>query len=95
MTSNNVKEHQIASSNVLRPPSSKIVRPSDDHPIKSPTDSPSSLTVTQNKYYVECNDVYSIQSHCNGNYKGGGAAEGRASSFIVAAEGRHLCSGYE
>ena len=48
-----------------------IVRPSDRPSIQSrvrPTDSPSSLTETQNKYCVECYDIYSIHSH----YKGGG-----------------------
>ena len=28
-----------------------------------PTDSPSSLTETQNKYCVECYDIYHIHSH--------------------------------
>ena len=55
-----------------------------------PTDSPSSLTETQSKYCVECYDIYSIHSHYKGNRKRGGAAEGRATSFVVAAEGRHL-----
>ena len=37
-------------------------------------------------------DIHPIRSHNNkGNHKRGGAAEGRATSFVVAAEGRHLC----
>ena len=36
-------------------------------------------------------DIYRIQSRYKGNHKRGGAAEGRATSFVVAAEGRHLC----
>ena len=37
-------------------------------------------------------DMHPIQSRNNkGNHKRGGAAEGRATSFVVAAEGRHLC----
>ena len=68
--------------------------PSDRPSIQSrarPTDSPSRLTETQNKYCVGCYDIYSIHSHYKGNHKRGGAAEGRATSFVVAANGRHLC----
>ena len=37
-------------------------------------------------------DMHPIQSRNNkGNHKRGGAAEGRATSFVVTAEGRHLC----
>ena len=37
-------------------------------------------------------DIHPIRSHNNkGNHKRGGAAEGRDSSFVVAAEGRHFC----
>ena len=37
-------------------------------------------------------DIHPIRSHNNKrNHKRGGAAEGRATSFVVAAEGRHLC----
>ena len=45
----------------------------------------------QDKYCVDCYNIYSIQSHYKGNHKRGGAAEGRATSFVVAAAGRHLC----
>ena len=41
--------------------------------------------------WVDCYDIDSIHSHYKGNYKRGGAAEGRAASFVVAADGRHLC----
>ena len=37
--------------------------------IVRPTDCPSSLTATQNKYCVECYDIYSIHSHYKGNHK--------------------------
>ena len=72
------------------------IRPSDQSFIQSrdrPTDNPSSLIVTQNKYCVESYDIYFIHSHYKGNQKRGGAAEGRATFFLVAANGRHLCSG--
>ena len=61
----------------------KTDRPSIQSGVR-PTDSPSSLTETQNKYYVDCYDIYSIHSHYKGNHKRGGAAEGRATSFVVA-----------
>ena len=63
------------------------VRPSDRRSIQSrvrPTDSPSSLTETQNKYCVDSYDIYSIHNHYKGNHKRGGAAGGRATSFVVA-----------
>ena len=41
-------------------------------------------------------DIHPIRSHNNkGNHKRGGAAEGRATSFVVTAAGRHLCHGFE
>ena len=46
----------------------------------------------QDKYCVDCYNIYSIQSHYKENHKRGGAAFGRATSFVVAANGRHLCS---
>ena len=64
----------------------RVYRPSIQSRVR-PTDSPSSLTETQSKYCVECYDIYSIHSHYKGNRKRGGAAEGRATSFVVAAEG--------
>ena len=39
----------------------------------------------------DCYDIYPIQSQYKGNHKTGGAAEGRVTSFVVAAAGRHLC----
>ena len=45
----------------------------------------------EDKYCGNCDDIYAIQSQYKGNHKRGGAAEGRATSFVVAAEGRHLC----
>ena len=41
-------------------------------------------------------DMHPIQSRNNkGSHNRGGAAEGRATSFVVAAAGSHLCSGCE
>ena len=61
-----------------------------------PTDSPpSTLTDMQDKYCVDCYNIYSIQSHYKGNHKRGGPAEGRATSFVVATNGSHLCNGFE
>ena len=63
-----------------------LVCPSDRPSIQSrarPTDSPSRLTETQNKYCVGCYDIYSIHSHFKENHKRGAAAEGRA-TFVVA-----------
>ena len=45
----------------------------------------------QDKYCVDCYDIHSIHNHYKGNHKRGGAAEGRATSFVVAARGRLLC----
>ena len=49
------------------------------------------ITDMQDKYCGDRYDIYRIQSRYKGNHKRGGAAEGRATSFVVAAEGRHLC----
>ena len=46
----------------------------------------------QDKYCGHCYDVHPIQSQYKGNHKRGGAAEGRVTSFVVAAAGRHLCT---
>ena len=48
-----------------------------------PTDSPSSLTETQNKYCVDCYDIYSIHSLYKASHKKSGAAEGRATSSVI------------
>ena len=49
------------------------------------------ITDMQNKYCGNRYNIYRIQSRYKGNQKRGGAAEGRDTSFVVAAEGRHLC----
>ena len=53
------------------------------------------VKVNVNKVDDKVNDIYSIHSHYKGIHKRGAAAEGRGTSFVVAAKGRHLCSGYE
>ena len=45
------------------------------------------ITDMQDKYCGNCADIYLYK----GNHKRGGAAEGRDTSFVVEAEGRHLC----
>ena len=49
------------------------------------------ITDMQDKYCGDCYDIYPIQSQYKGNHKRGRAAEGRVTSFVVAAAGRHLC----
>ena len=49
------------------------------------------ITDMHDKYCGNRYDIYLIQSQYKGNHKRGGAAEGRATSFVVAAKGRHLC----
>ena len=49
------------------------------------------ITHMQDKYCDNCCDIHLTQSQYKGNHKRGGAAEGRATSFVVAANGRHLC----
>ena len=51
----------------------------------------STITDMQDKYCRDCYDFHLIQSQYKGNHKRGGAAEGRGTSFVVAAAGRHLC----
>ena len=51
----------------------------------------SNHTDMQDKYCGDCYGIHPIQSQYKGNHKGGGAAEGRVTSFVVAAAGRHLC----
>ena len=48
------------------------------------------ITDMQDKYRGDCYDIYPIQSQYKENHKRGGAAEGRAISFVVSTEGRHL-----
>ena len=38
----------------------------------------------QDKYYGDCYDIHPIQSQYKGNRESGGAAEGRATSFVVS-----------
>ena len=45
----------------------------------------------QDKYCGDLHDIYLTQRRYKGNHKRGGAAEGCATSFVVAAKGRHLC----
>ena len=45
----------------------------------------------QDKYCGYCYDIHTIQSQYKGNHIRGAAAEGRATSVVVAAEGLHLC----
>ena len=54
-----------------------------------------SLEVNVNKVNDKVNDIYSIHSHYKGNHKRCAAAGGRGTSFVVAANGRHLCIGFE
>ena len=49
------------------------------------------ITDMQDKFCGNCYDIYLVQSQYKGNLKRGGAAEGRVTSFVVAAKGRHLC----
>ena len=50
------------------------------------------VKVNVNKVNDKLNDIYSIHSHYKGNHRRGGS--GRGASFVVTADGRHLCSGY-
>ena len=49
------------------------------------------ITDMQDKYCGNCYDIYLIQSQYKGDHNRGGAAEGRATSVVVAAAGRHRC----
>ena len=51
----------------------------------------SNHTDMQDKYCCHCYDIHTIQSQYEENHKRGGAAEGRVTSFVVAAARRHLC----
>ena len=52
----------------------------------------SNHTDMQDKYCGDPYDIHPIQSQYKGNHKRGGAAEGRVTSFVVAAASRHLCT---
>ena len=58
-------------------------RPSIQPKVPS-TDSPSSLTETQNKYCVDCYDIYSIHGNYKANHKRGGAAFAPATSLVAS-----------
>ena len=44
---------------------------------------------------ADCYNIYCSHSLNKGHHERGGAAGGRATSFVVAANGRHLCNGFE
>ena len=67
------------------------VNVSDEHNVQSHMFRPT-ITDMQDKHCGDCYDIYPVQSPYKGNHKRGGAAEGRVTSFVVAAEGRHLCT---
>ena len=66
------------------------VNVSDEHDVQSHMFKPT-ITDMQEKYCGNCYDIYLIQSQYNGNHIRAGAGEGRAISFMVAANGRLLC----
>ena len=55
----------------------------------------SNHTDMQVKYCGDCYDIHPIQGQYKGNHERGGAAEGRATSFVVAAKGHALFIGFE
>ena len=55
----------------------------------------SNHTDKRDKYCGVCYDIHFIRRQYREKYRRGGAAEGRATSFVVAAKGRHLCIGFE
>ena len=62
----------------------------EDHDVQSHVFRPT-LTDMQDKYCGNCYDIHFVQSQYKRNHKIGGAAGGRETSFVVAAEGSHLC----
>ena len=62
----------------------------EEHDVQSHMFRPT-ITDMQDKYCGDRYDIYRIQSRYKGNHKRGCAAECRATSFVVAAEVRHLC----
>ena len=73
----------------------RIAHSARDHEVLMARNMMSNHTDMQDKYCGDCYDINPIQSQYKGEHKRGGAAEGRATSFVVAAKGRHLCSGFE
>ena len=55
----------------------------------------SNHTDVQDKYCGHCYDFHPVQSQYKENYKRGGAAKGRATSFVVATNSRNLCILFE
>ena len=62
----------------------------EEHDVQSHMLRPT-ITDMQDKYCGDCYDIHPIQSQYKGYHKRGGAAEGRVTSYVVAAAGRHLC----
>ena len=62
----------------------------EEHDVQSHMFRPT-ITDMQGRCCGNCYDVYLIQSQYKGNHKRDGAAEGRVTSFVVAAAARHLC----
>ena len=56
----------------------------EEHDVQSHMLRPT-ITDMRDKYCGNCYDIYVIQSQYKGNHNMGGAAEGRATSFVVAA----------
>ena len=63
---------------------------SDEHDVQSHMFRPT-ITDMQDKSRGHCYDIHPSQGQYKGNHKRGGAAEGRVTSFVVAAASRHLC----
>ena len=72
-----------------------IARTAREHEALMARNMMSNHTDMQDKYCGDCYDIHPIKSQYKGNHKGGGAAEGRVTSFVVAASGRHLCTCFE
>ena len=69
------------------------VNVSDQHDVQSHMFRPT-ITDMQDKYCGNCYDIHFSRSQYKCNHKRRGAAEGRATSSVVAAKGRHLQSKY-
>ena len=72
-------------------PTLRIARTGMEYAVLMARNMISNHTDMQVKYCGDCYDIRLIQSQYKGNHKRGGAAEGRVTSFVVAAAGRHLC----
>ena len=67
-----------------------IARSAREHEARMARNMMSNHTDMQDKYCGHYYDIHPIQSQYKGNHKSGGAAKGRATFCVVAAEGRHL-----